>query len=78
MAIPRPEQYIPQNHTPTERKQLMGRSVLFSVRPLAADRIEVHLVSRSLIYTPKGDREVIEEWRRAEDGQWYSAYKKDD
>ncbi|MBO9308267.1 MAG: hypothetical protein J7551_00605 [Chloroflexi bacterium] len=61
--------------TPHQRKQTMARAIQFSVRPVSEDEIALHLVSRALGFSPKGDREVIEAWRRAADGIWYSAYR---
>jgi hypothetical protein len=66
----------PQKLTSTQRRQMMARVVVFSVSQLNDDEVEVHLVSRPLIFTPKGDREVTEKWRRSADG-WYSAYQPD-
>jgi len=61
--------------TPHQRKQMMARAIQFSVRPVAEDEISLHLVSRALGFSPKGDREVIEAWRRTADGVWYSVYR---
>jgi len=60
--------------TSHQRRQLMARSILFSVTQRSEDVIEVHLMSRALTFSPKGDREVTEEWRRGANG-WYSAYR---
>ncbi|MCC7451743.1 MAG: hypothetical protein IT324_30320 [Anaerolineae bacterium] len=60
--------------TSHQRRQLMSRSILFSVIQRNEDVIEVHLISRALAFSPKGDREVTEEWRRGASG-WYSAYR---
>ncbi len=60
--------------TSQQRRQLMARSILFTVTQRSEDVIEVHLSSRALAFSPKGDREVTEEWRRGESG-WYSAYR---
>lgn len=60
--------------TATERKQQMARAIQFIVTQLDDKLIEVHLVSRALLFSPKGDREVHEQWRPASDG-WYSAYQ---
>ena len=56
------------------RRQLMARSIQFTVVQKADDLIEVQLSSRALSFSPKGDRSVTEEWRLAGD-QWYSAYR---
>jgi hypothetical protein len=37
----------------------------------------VHLWSRALGFSPKGDREAFEQWEQAEDGVWFSAYRGD-
>lgn len=60
--------------TPHERRQMMARLILFSVERKEEGLIVVHLISRSLGFTPKGDREVYEHWRLGEQG-WYSAYR---
>jgi hypothetical protein len=67
----------PRQRTSHERKQTMARSVLFSVAQLSESMIEVHLVSRSLAFTPKGDREVSEAWHQSGDS-WFSAYQPKD
>ncbi len=66
----------PQKLSSDQRRQMMARVVIFSVSELNDDEVEVHLVSRSLAFSPKGDREVTEKWRRSADG-WYSAYQPD-
>jgi hypothetical protein len=60
--------------TSNQRRQMMARSILFIVTQLDTDEIEVRLVSRALNFSPKGDREVTEKWRRTAD-DWYSAYQ---
>jgi len=72
MAVPRP--YNPHDFTPEQRKFLNSRTAQFTVYP-SEDVIEVHLVSRSPVFTPKGDRQVIEKWARSADGEWYSVYQ---
>jgi hypothetical protein len=59
------------------RKQLMARAVLFSLAPTTQGALEVHLFSRAISYSPKGDREVRERWQReaADPTLWYSAYQ---
>lgn|SRR5258708_1716563 len=64
----------PGKLTSHERRQLMARSVLFSVEATAPDLIEVRLSSRALTFSPKGDREVLERWQRT-GAEWYSAYQ---
>ncbi len=71
----KPHTDSPQALTPHQRRQMMARIIQFSVRPVAADEIAVHLVSRALGFTPRGDREVVEDWRQTPDGVWYSAYR---
>jgi len=65
----------PRSLTPHQRKQMMARAIQFSARLVAEDEIALHLVSRALAFSPKGDREVIETWRRTTDGVWYSVYR---
>lgn len=60
--------------TSHERRQMMARLIVFSVEQDDEALIVVHLISRSLGFTPKGDREVYEHWRLGEEG-WYSAYR---
>ncbi len=62
--------------TSNQRRQMMARSILFSVTQPADDLITVRLLSRALHFSPKGDREAFEEWHRAGEG-WYSAYQPD-
>ena len=71
-----PNLSTPRGLSSQQRRQMMARSVLFSVTQLNDDEIEVYLVSRSLIFSPKGDREVTERWQRTGDS-WYSAYQPD-
>ena len=71
-----PNLTAPQKLSSDQRRQMMARVVIFSVSQLNDDEVEVHLVSRSLIFSPKGDREVTEKWRRHGDS-WYSAYQPD-
>jgi hypothetical protein len=72
-----PNRDVPQKLTSHQRRQMMARAILFSVNQLDADEVEVHLVSRALIFSPKGDREVNEKWLRSGDS-WYSAYQPDE
>jgi hypothetical protein len=60
--------------TSHERRQQMARSILFTVTRPAEDEIDVHLLSRALAFSPKGDREVVEKWRRSAEG-WFSSYQ---
>lgn len=60
--------------TSAQRRQLMARSIQFTVVQHSDDLIEVQLFSRALSFSPKGDRRVAEEWRRTGDG-WFSAYR---
>lgn len=71
----KPHTDSPQVLTPHRRKQMMARVIQFSVRPVANAEIAVHLFSRALGFTPKRDREVVEDWRQTADGVWYSAYR---
>jgi len=64
----------PRKMTSHERRQMMARSILFAVTQPAADLVEVRLLSRSLVFSPKGDREAQEQWRPTGEG-WYSAYR---
>lgn len=59
-------------------RQTMARVVVFSVVQSAAALIAVHLLSRALMFSPKGDREVHEQWRPIDNSEgkiWYSAYQ---
>jgi hypothetical protein len=60
--------------TPHERRQMMARAIVFALDQHTDDLIVVHLISRSLTFTPKGDREVYEHWRLGGEG-WYSAHR---
>ncbi|MBX3080218.1 MAG: hypothetical protein KF716_01205 [Anaerolineae bacterium] len=60
--------------TSTERKQMMARTIQFSVEQKADDFIVVHLVSKAITFSPKGDREVYEHWRLGSTG-WYSIHR---
>jgi hypothetical protein len=60
--------------TSTERRQMMSRTVQFSLKSEADDLIVVHLVSKAITFSPKGDREVYEHWRLGSTG-WYSAHR---
>jgi hypothetical protein len=71
----KPHTEPPHSLTPHQRKQMMARAIQFSVRLVAEDEISLHLVSRALGFSPKGDREVIEAWRRTAEGVWYSVYR---
>jgi hypothetical protein len=58
------------------RKRQMSRAVLFSVDQTDDDSINVRLISRAVSFTPKGDREVNELWRRTGTGEaWYSTHR---
>jgi hypothetical protein len=70
----RPDVDKPQRLTAHQRRQMMARSVFFSLEQTAEGLIEVHLQSRSLAFSPKGDRIAHETWRPTRDG-WYSAYR---
>ena len=63
----------PHRMTAEERRQMMARCILFTVVQSADDLVEVQLISRSLTFTPKGDREAYEQWKPGGEG-WYSAY----
>jgi hypothetical protein len=67
----------PRKMTSHERRQMMARSILFTAIQPAADLVEVRLLSRALIFSPKGDREANEQWRPSGEG-WYSAYRGDE
>lgn len=58
----------------SNRHQLMSRIVKVSLKQEDEDTITVELMSRSLVYSPKGDRRVTEQWKLGSEG-WYSAYK---
>ena len=64
----------PKKLTAHQRRQLMARSVIFSVQATTPDLIEVRLMSRALTFSPKGDREAHERWLR-NGADWYSAYQ---
>ena len=69
----KPDADRPRQMTPHERRQMMARAILFTVSQPSADLVTVHLVSRSVCFSPKGDREAHEQWRRTGEG-WYSAH----
>ena len=69
-----PDLQRPQKLNRHQRRQLMARSILFSATQHGDDLVQVRLVSRALIFSPKGDREAFEDWRRTGD-DWYSAYR---
>lgn len=71
-----PPGYAPQSGrlTPHQRRQQMARTVQFTITPQVDDLVVVHLVSRALKFSPKGDRSVTEHWKPT-DGGWYSAYR---
>jgi hypothetical protein len=71
----KPHAEPPHSLTPHQRKQMMARAIQFSLRAVTEDEIALHLVSRALGFSPKGDREVIEAWRRTAEGVWYSVYR---
>ena len=57
-----------------ERKQQMARAIQFIITQVDEHQIEVRLVSRALLFSPKGDREAVEQWHLGSGG-WYSAYQ---
>ncbi|PJF35949.1 MAG: hypothetical protein CUN49_07935 [Candidatus Thermofonsia Clade 1 bacterium] len=71
----KPHTEPPHTLTPHQRKQMMARAIQFSLQPVAEDEIALHLVSRAIGFSPKGDREVVEAWRCTDDGTWYSVYR---
>ncbi len=71
----KPHTQTPHTLTPHQRKQMMARAIQFKLQQVAEDEIRLHLVSRALSFSPKGDREVIETWRRTAQGLWYSVYR---
>jgi hypothetical protein len=64
----------PRNMTSHHRRQMMSRTILFSVEQPADDLVTVRLLSRALYFSPKGDREAFEEWKPTGE-VWYSAYR---
>jgi hypothetical protein len=69
-----PDLRRPQKLNSHQRRQMMARSILFSAVQASDDVVQVRLVSRSLVFSPKGDREALEDWRPTGD-DWYSAYR---
>jgi hypothetical protein len=69
-----PDLRRPQKLSRHQRRQLMARSILFTAIQASDDLVQVRLVSRALVFSPKGDREAFEDWRRTGD-DWYSAYR---
>ena len=66
----------PQKLTSHQRRQMMARSIVFIAIQSAENEVSVTLVSRSLTFSPKGDRTAHEKWlRMGED--WFSAYQPD-
>jgi hypothetical protein len=63
--------------TADERRRQMARSVMFTAVQATEDTVKVHLVSRALAFSPKGDRIADEEWKPTGDGGWYSVYNPD-
>jgi hypothetical protein len=61
--------------SPNERRQMMARVILFTLEQSGPAQVDVHLWSRALGFSPKGDREAFEQWEQAEDGVWFSAYR---
>jgi hypothetical protein len=58
------------------RKRQMSRAVIFSVDQPDDDNVNVRLISRAVSFSPKGDREVNELWRRTGTGdEWYSTHR---
>jgi hypothetical protein len=63
--------------TPDERRRQMARCVMFTAAQSSEDTVNIHLVSRALAFSPKGDRVADEEWKPTGDGGWYSVYNPD-
>jgi hypothetical protein len=76
-AAIKPHQAAPSRLTPHQRKQMMARAIAFTATQTGENEVTVQLVSRSLGFFPKGQREVTERWLRTVDGTWYSAYRSD-
>jgi hypothetical protein len=55
------------------RLQKMARIVQFTLTAPSDDEVIVQLASRALVYSPKGDRRVTEQWKCSAEG-WYSVY----
>jgi hypothetical protein len=70
----KPDLSVPQKLTPHQRRQMMSRSILFSVEQPSERVVTVRLLSRALHFTPKADREAFEEWHPSGQG-WYSAHR---
>jgi hypothetical protein len=60
-----------------ERRMQMARSVLFAATQPDEDTVEVRLLSRALVFSPKGDREAHEVWHPGGAG-WYSVHQPDE
>ncbi len=69
-----PDLRRPQQLNKHQRRQMMARSILFTAVQVDDALVQVRLVSRSLVFSPKGDREATEDWRPTGD-DWYSAYR---
>ncbi|MCC7208629.1 MAG: hypothetical protein IT323_15080 [Anaerolineae bacterium] len=61
--------------SPHERRQMMARAILFTLTQARPDQVDVHLWSRALGFSPKGDRQAFEQWEQTDDGVWFSAYR---
>jgi hypothetical protein len=69
-----PDLRRPQPLNKHQRRQMMARSILFTAVQAGDDLVQVRLMSRSLVFSPKGDREAFEDWRPTGE-DWYSAYR---
>src|SRR5262249_53118876 len=67
-----PDPDHPRQMTPHQRRQMMARAILFIVSQPDPDLVTVDLVSRSVCFSPKGDREGHEQGRGTGEG-WYPA-----
>lgn len=77
-AQTKPHERPPTTLTPHQRKQMMARVITFTVEMPNPDQVDVQLWSRALGFSPKGDRQAHEIWKRAAGDFWYSAYRPDD
>lgn len=73
----KPHERPPTTLTPHQRKQMMARVITFTVEMPNPDQVDVRLWSRALGFSPKGDRQAHEIWKRAAGDFWYSAYRPD-
>jgi hypothetical protein len=74
----KPDLSKPQQLTPHQRRQMMSRSILFTVEQPSDKIVTVRLLSRALHFTPKADREAFEEWHPTSGGGWFSAHRPDE